>query len=265
MDENIFIYNWILSTNCGQHQFLTHMLFSFSSYYGAYNFLKIYLYLCIWSCKKCVWNKAFLLGPTSLLTIQRNYKDLNERKRKSSLWYFVRKINGKLVMTANLGFLPGKIMKLFTVWYFYYSMQIWWKKPLCIAYWLHLVIKVKNSWKDEVLFGAKIFPQTFGNTPYFVIIYDRNFNEPRPTHIETVYGEFILAKFCLSCDCVSCQRIFCNHLPHNITSNEWKSFFLKHILPPAIQEMGIIFWLNFDHVNFSFETFIFTLNAYQNV
>ena len=33
----------------------------------------------------------------------------------------------------------------------------------------------------------------------------------------------------------------------------------------TIQEMGIIFWLNFDHVNFSFGTFIFTLNAYQNV
>ena len=29
--------------------------------------------------------------------------------------------------------------------------------------------------------------------------------------------------------------------------------------------MGIIFWLNFDHVNFSFGTFIFILNAYQNV
>ena len=33
----------------------------------------------------------------------------------------------------------------------------------------------------------------------------------------------------------------------------------------TIQEMGIIFWLNFDHVNFCFGTFIFHLNAYQNV
>ena len=33
----------------------------------------------------------------------------------------------------------------------------------------------------------------------------------------------------------------------------------------SAQEMGIIFWLNCDHVNFSFGAFIFTLNAYQNV
>ena len=30
-----------------------------------------------------------------------------------------------------------------------------------------------------------------------------------------------------------------------------------------IHEMGIIFWLNFDHVNFAFGTFIFTSNAYR--
>ena len=29
--------------------------------------------------------------------------------------------------------------------------------------------------------------------------------------------------------------------------------------------MGMIFLLNFDHVNFSFGTFIFTLNAHKNV
>ena len=33
----------------------------------------------------------------------------------------------------------------------------------------------------------------------------------------------------------------------------------------TIQENGIVFWLNFDQVNFSFGTFIFTSNAYKNV
>ena len=33
---------------------------------------------------------------------------------------------------------------------------------------------------------------------------------------------------------------------------------LEKVKKTLIQENGIIFWLNFDHVNFSFGTFIFT-------